>query len=95
MMAKEWRAHIAYRDADAATRAQMDAKDARVAAALDRLRVSVAKLNGTNSGNALLEIAGELAAKARTLITENDPDVIRTGLAELAEVLEAMANEAQ
>jgi hypothetical protein len=33
----------------------------------------------------------ELAAKARRLITENDPDAIRAGLREIAQALEGLA----
>lgn len=35
--------------------------------------------------------AARLAALVRTLMTENDPDAIRTGLAEIAAALDGMA----
>ena len=35
----------------------------------------------------------ELAKKARALMTENDPDAIRAGLAEIAEALDGLGNE--
>jgi len=39
------------------------------------------------------EAAG-LAAKARALMVENDPDAIRTGLAEIADALDAISRQA-
>ena len=40
----------------------------------------------------VLRAARSLAEKARALITQNDPDAIRAGLAEIAAQLEALAS---
>lgn len=81
--------HIAHRDGDAATRAAMDAE------AEAGRRVWMAAGQALMSGKRLEAVSDaaskhlELAALARRLITENDPDAVRSGLAEIADALDA------
>jgi hypothetical protein len=95
--------HIAYRDGDATARAAMDAEDEAERAAWIAGAGAMLGGRGCNrleANDALAsqhlsraEAAG-LAAKARALMVENDPDAIRTGLAEIADALDAISRQA-
>lgn len=82
--------HRAKRDGETARLAALEAEGrADLARVMSRLsgRVSVANANA-RVGSATQT---DLAAKARALMVENDPDVIRAGLAEIAAALEGQA----
>lgn len=92
------RAHLAVRDADPVRadqlRAEHQAEGAKERARLaETIRATLAGrpayvLTTANGDTSSTHIA--LAAKARALISANDPDAIRAGLAEIADELVAM-----
>jgi hypothetical protein len=93
--------HIACRDDDEATRAaiaaQREADRAKwieagraIGQALAARRAGKYFVAKNVAGSETLMPLAPIAAKARKLITENDPDAIRAGLAEIADALERL-----
>jgi hypothetical protein len=90
--------HVAYRDGDVATKAAMDAKKkseqdawmASVKAMFGKPSEKVFPSHPTNGKATLTRDALEtLASRIRALMVENDPDVLRAGLAAVAAELDA------
>jgi hypothetical protein len=91
------REHIAYRDGDEMTRAAIDARrEAVMADWMAAGRAIGQTLAARRAGKYFAakddngrETLMRPAAQARALMVENDPDVIRAGLAEIADALVA------
>jgi hypothetical protein len=94
--------HCDYRDGDAETRAAMDAeREAGQRAWLAAGEAMFAGLKGRASGNRFLAIGHDgkethndqlatLADRIRAIAAQNDPDVVRTALADIAAELDAL-----
>ena len=96
------RQHIAARDADPAERERLIRQrkaegTKRLAEAAQAIRAAASRpaqvLSSANGD--LPTTLTSLALQARALIAMNDPDVVRVGLAEIADALDAMAGEQQ
>ena len=94
--------HVALRDADPVERERLKAQ--QLAEATKRTQEAVRALQAMGMGRPQVlprgncdnrETLNALAAKARDLITQNDPDAIRAGLAEIADALDAISKPAE
>ena len=96
------RQHIAARDADPAERERLIGQrkaegTKRLAEAAQAIRAAAgrpAQVLSSANGD-LPTTLTSLALQARALIAMNDPDVVRVGIAEIADTLDAMAAEQQ
>jgi acetaldehyde dehydrogenase (acetylating) len=87
---------VAYRAAGPAERARLDAErkaasEARLAELAHGMRAAFGKPDALTTPNSYPSSPLMLAAKARALMTQNDPDAVRAGLAEIADALDALS----
>jgi hypothetical protein len=81
------------RDADPAERERLIAQ--RKAEGSKRLAEAAQAIRAAAGRPALSTTLTSLAPQVRALIAINDPDVVRVGLAEIAEAIEAAADKAR
>ena len=94
------RQHIAVRNADPAERERLEkAQEAKSAERLSELAQGIRATLGrqpyvlTTANDGTSSTLTALADRARTLLTQNDPDAVRTGLREIADALDQLGED--